>query len=76
VGSELEWENRGIDGPNVLQAVDLQLGVDDTSLVPRQHREGIRGVELRLDVTGNKRIDLIVRIDGLTMADLCAEGIT
>jgi len=75
VGSELERENRSIDNPDVLQAVHLQLGIDDTSLVTRQHSKGVRGMELGDDTAGNKRVDRVVSSDGRTRRGLCTKDV-
>jgi hypothetical protein len=74
VSSELNRENRSINSPNVLHAVNLQLGIHDTSLVKRQHRKGIRRMELRGDTVGNIRIDLIVGSDSRTRANLVTKN--
>lgn len=75
MGSELERENRGIDNPNVLQAVYPQLGIDDTSLTTGQHCEGIRRMELRDDTVGDEVINRVIGGDGRTRSDLLTENI-
>lgn len=73
VGSELNWENRGVNNPDIRQTVHFQPGVDDTPLALRQHRKSVRRVELRLDTVGNKVIDISVRGDSRTGADFTGE---
>lgn len=73
MGSELNRENRGINNPHVRQTVNFQPGIDNTPLVLRQHRKGIRRVELRLDIIGDKGINVVVRGDGRAWADFGTE---
>ena len=73
VSRELNRENRGVNNPNTLQAVHPQLGIDDTTLVTRQHSEGVRRMELGRDTVGNKLIDRIVSGDSRTRTDFSAE---
>ena len=76
MGSELNGEYRGINDPDVRQAVNFQPGIDDTSLVLRQHSKGIRRVELGLNVVGDKGIDIRVGSDSRTGADFTGEDST
>ena len=76
MGSELNRENRGINTPDILQAVNLQFGIDNTSLGKRQHREGICGMELRRDIVGNVRVDRIVSSDSRTGGNFAGENTT
>ena len=72
---ELNGENRGIDDPDVLQAVYPQLGINDTSLVTGQHREGVRGMELGGETVGDKIVDRSIRSDSRAGTDFVTEDI-
>ena len=72
---ELNGENRRIDDPDVLQAVYPQLGIDNTSLVTGQHREGVRGMELGSETVGDEFVDRIVRSDSRARTDFVTEDI-
>ena len=73
VGSELKGENRRVNNTNVRQTVHFQSSIYNTSLVLRQHRKRIRRVEFRLNIVGNKGIDVSVSRDSRAGADLSTE---
>lgn len=67
---ELDGIDRAVGDTDVREAVDLEVGVDDTTKVLRQHSAGARRMVFRSDVQAQPSVPLVVGLDGVAGEDL------
>lgn len=72
VRSGKQREDTGVDNPQVVDTVDLELRVDNAALLLRQHRASANGVVLSLE----KPLDLALDVLGCELGVLSLEGST